>query len=551
MERDNAFHIGICMAGAISAGAYTAGVMDYLIEALEAWEKRRGEPGVPTHRVVIPVIGGSSAGGMTGIIAARALYDDFFPVTDLSGPEGENLFYRSWVELTSDDMFPVMLGTGDLAGGKVYSLLNSDFIGEVADRSLKPAGTRKRRDYIADRLKVFVTTTNLEGFTYNVAFHAASSAPNRYYISRHNDYVCFVLGDEGMEPGGWMNLEFLEGREQNVHTARESAMATGAFPIGLRARKVLRPADAVNANSWISTIKGQDPAKADPLETLNIDGGLINNEPFDLIREVLDSTCWPDPDKAGLDGRNQDYDRFRSTILMIDPFPAHLPEHSGKDDLLSVISSTFGAMMGQLRTKPDHLVAAMSSADAGQYLVAPSRTFPRLGDRTKRTIQGAGAIACGSLGGFGGFLSKEFRVHDFHLGRANCEWFLRHHFTVPKNTTNEIFQQGYRSVSNQTSFTSSSDGGLQIIPIFTKQRDSVPMPVFSSGGDWPVLNEADILRLSPYIRQRIKALLPMLLNKHRKLVKVAGWVYANRWLTGKATEAILKGLKEHNLVKQS
>ena len=27
------------MAGAISAGAYTAGVMDFLIQALDAWEK--------------------------------------------------------------------------------------------------------------------------------------------------------------------------------------------------------------------------------------------------------------------------------------------------------------------------------------------------------------------------------------------------------------------------------------------------------------------------------------------------------------------------------
>jgi hypothetical protein len=28
------FYVGLCMAGAVSAGAYTAGVMDYLLEAL-------------------------------------------------------------------------------------------------------------------------------------------------------------------------------------------------------------------------------------------------------------------------------------------------------------------------------------------------------------------------------------------------------------------------------------------------------------------------------------------------------------------------------------
>ena len=67
-------------AGAVSAGAYTAGVMDFLIETLHNWEQHRGKPGVPTHRVVIPVIGGASAGGMTGILTAAAINQRFQPV---------------------------------------------------------------------------------------------------------------------------------------------------------------------------------------------------------------------------------------------------------------------------------------------------------------------------------------------------------------------------------------------------------------------------------------------------------------------------------------
>ena len=41
------------MAGAISAGAYTAGVMDYLFEALESWQKAKDLdlPGVPKHNI--------------------------------------------------------------------------------------------------------------------------------------------------------------------------------------------------------------------------------------------------------------------------------------------------------------------------------------------------------------------------------------------------------------------------------------------------------------------------------------------------------------------
>ena len=38
---DNPFEIGLVMAGAISAGAYTAGVVDFLIQALDEWEKAK------------------------------------------------------------------------------------------------------------------------------------------------------------------------------------------------------------------------------------------------------------------------------------------------------------------------------------------------------------------------------------------------------------------------------------------------------------------------------------------------------------------------------
>ncbi|MDP4828241.1 MAG: hypothetical protein NWR73_11165, partial [Flavobacteriales bacterium] len=62
------------MAGAVSAGCYSAGVLDYLFEILDLWEK--GRKGlipeleeftslIPQHNVVIDAIGGASAGGMT------------------------------------------------------------------------------------------------------------------------------------------------------------------------------------------------------------------------------------------------------------------------------------------------------------------------------------------------------------------------------------------------------------------------------------------------------------------------------------------------------
>lgn len=64
------------MAGSVSAGAYTAGVIDYLMEAFENWEKVRGrDNSIPTHKVEIDVLGGSSGGGMTAAMAFFAFWD--------------------------------------------------------------------------------------------------------------------------------------------------------------------------------------------------------------------------------------------------------------------------------------------------------------------------------------------------------------------------------------------------------------------------------------------------------------------------------------------
>ena len=60
-----------------------------------------------------------------------------------------------------------------------------------------------------------------------------------------------------------------------------------------------------------------------------------------------------------------------------------------------------------------------------RFLIVPRRGF-----RADGTLEPF-TIACGSLGGFGGFLSRKFREHDYQLGRRNCQWFLKQYFALP------------------------------------------------------------------------------------------------------------------------
>jgi hypothetical protein len=41
-DNKNVYEIGLAMAGAISAGAYSAGVVDFLFQALHEWELANG-----------------------------------------------------------------------------------------------------------------------------------------------------------------------------------------------------------------------------------------------------------------------------------------------------------------------------------------------------------------------------------------------------------------------------------------------------------------------------------------------------------------------------
>jgi Patatin-like phospholipase len=505
------FYVGICMAGAISAGAYTAGVMDFLIEALELWEqaKREKRSNVPTHRVQIPVIGGASAGGMTGIITAAGINGDIPPVQipqpgNLFQERPDNIFYHSWVDLTRADIFPAMLEPDDIAPNTVHSLLNSDFIDILAKRATQPnQGKWVHRPYIDDHLKIFATLTNIQGFTYALSFKRIRPEKLDYFVQSHNDYACFVLNrsERQYKKDGWIPLDF----RNNVNTdlAAVAAMATGAFPIGLRARHVDRDAIYVNQAEWLREITEHFPVKEQPYKALVVDGGLINNEPFEKVQDVL----------AQFTGQKevdtQDFNKFQSTVLMIEPFPTYERKFGSGDLLLNVFGNTIGAMLGQLRTKPSILIEALSSNNAGQFLIAPVRSVPHTSGGEKLEY-GEKAIACGSLGGFGGFLNKEFRIHDFFLGRANCEKFLRDYFTFRAGTKNPIFKAGYSEVRNTQPYRSRIDKSLQIIPLM-KSEGEYPLPIFSSGKNWPVRLDDDISRFKPMIKNRLD---PLLRNLH-------------------------------------
>src|ERR1700689_129308 len=145
------FAIAINMAGAVSAGAYTAGVLDFLMEALEEWEKAQlafrahlsnpiatGEvPNpVPLHDVSIEAFSGASAGGMCAAIASVMVQSRFDHITDPGAQNSNNTFYEAWVNKID---ITELLATDDVQNGKpLISLLDSTIIDSIAKAALTP-----------------------------------------------------------------------------------------------------------------------------------------------------------------------------------------------------------------------------------------------------------------------------------------------------------------------------------------------------------------------------------------------------------------------------
>ncbi|MFP9119127.1 patatin-like phospholipase family protein [Flavobacterium sp. RNTU_13] len=488
MNSKDTFYAGICMAGAVSAGAYTAGVMDYLLEALEHWEKAKklqdeGKlTGVPKHNFLIEVLGGASAGGMTAAITAAGIQEDFKPVTAKNYTDENisknNPLYNSWVNLKEGtdskgkhrDMMDLLLDTADIEADafnpskEVRAGFNSNFIKDIADSMLdKRVSSIYKRPYIAPGLEVFTTLTNLRGFAYKVQFKT-STGLREHRMRMHRDYAFFKIDesadDSYLSADGRIPVHFNAPDGLNTGILKQAAMSTGAFPVGLESRELTRARHYIEKSKYINLLEAEKVEyhflPEGDFVSLNVDGGVINNEPYEITEQLLEDRREArllNEYQRLLDANDDDINtppfnvpeiardatNFESIVLMIDPFPSddiNEDAFRAQKAWRNVLPTILSAMRSQLMMKDEQIKRAYLDEDYTRFLIMPQRTDENHEDQ-KYTI------ACGSLGGFGGFFSKEFRKHDYFLGRRNCQRFLQRHFTVAANAHNPILDYGY------------------------------------------------------------------------------------------------------------
>lgn len=498
------FEIGLTMAGAVSAGAYTAGVMDFFFEALESYSNAKRIPGWdgPTHDVRIPIMSGASAGGMTSSICAlhvfRAAFDHVWP----QNPEKKtprrrrNRLYSSWVE---DIDIRRLLETSDIdasaAGAPVRSLLCCDVIDRIVDDAFDLDGEIRAPQWVGrdgdPSLRVRLTLTNLRGVPYAFDIYGAGD-PRRYGMLNHADLLDFKIGVAPTSEPGVYALDIRDTTTPDWDLFRTAAKATGAFPIGLAPRRISRDSSQYE---YISRIRyGDDVARPDkwidsvnPYEFVAVDGGAIDNEPLEMTRRFLSGGA---EKRIKNDGINTD-----KAVILIAPFPNFLeaktqqaqgPTSGDETDLslARVATTLLSTLTDQARFKPDELRRAADAEYYSRYLVSPSREPIGTPESIKYPI------ACGAMGGFSGFLHHSFRRHDYLLGRRNAQAFLRWHFLLPEKA--ELFSEFVgdrekwlvREPGNPAALkaiATRTESGLRALPIIPLFGDLVNEIVIPSG----------------------------------------------------------------------
>ena len=548
------FEIGLVLAGTVSAGAYTAGVIDFLTEALDAWDitLEGKNPLAPTSKVVLKVISGASGGGVIASIIGRVSPYAFPHVNAATENDNTgNLFYDVWVNKLD---ISGMLSTEDLSGNKPPpSVLNVapidnagkmlvQFVGHPLGET--GSGTPITRRWLDPTLSIFLTMTNLRGLSYKVDFNGGTSVDpllQQNFIN-HADYVRFDLDtrpgvDTPVRPDAfgvslWRTGDSFIGWD----SVAPFGVATGAFPVGFKARNLSRPLDhyayrivtttAVDGTTCVQWFPPDWDAFRDDAGNINptysfpcVDGGGTDNSPVELARTTLAGVCDRNPRDGNIANR---------AIVLVDPFAEKTA--LGPEALDSFVDTLFPFLSS--------LIGEARYATADLLLAADDNVFSRFMVTARRgELTGSQALATSGLGAFQGFLCRDFREHDYFLGRRNAHDFLKNQFALPDS--NPLFESWSDEQKTEFRTPSGSVNYLPIIPLFGTAKNPPQYPAWPAGK----LNPDD---LADPIRERLKAVVAALENTEISsniLVKALLWPVIAQ-VDSRMFDAIMAAIKE-------
>lgn len=509
------FELGLVLGGTVSAGAYTAGALDLLIEALDAWHAAN-----PPHTVSVKVAGGSSGGAVCaailGLVSGRAMAPVHGEYAALvADQQYRNPFWNLWVNqfqiarlLAIDDLAaPIPDPPGAPAGPpqRVASLLDCRMIDESAADLVRfgQHGALRRRSYFAAPFRVAVTLANMRGIPFRAEVPTYGHYTGTAYLE-HDDYAWFAFAN-GAAAAEARPDEFWLDRDGDYQRLADFATASAAMPLGLAARALTRPAahylwrPAVRATNggpvidWPRPDWSELPGVDDDSDYVftSVDGGTFNNDPVRLVHRAL----------AGLIGVNpiKPQEATRA-MLMIDPLATQRQPIAPPGRSLAAVAA---GIVGTMTQAARYLTADMELFGRddvfSRFQLVPTRPEPgRVGEA---------ALAGTSLGALAGFCAREVRVHDYLLGRSNMREYLRSELVL--SDANSLFARWPLELRKQYAMDQNGDPASTVGPHFLPVVPVLPSVPQAAVPPWPkgaLVPQA----LAPALRHRLESVLATL-----------------------------------------
>jgi len=473
---DNTFHLGLTMAGAVSAGCYTSGVIDYLFEVLDLWDKAKegnvegiDSTLVPRHNVVIDAMGGTSAGGMTTVISTLyALKGKLNPVKEIpkNPMESQNILYDSWVHLDDGEekTFKKIWDTDDL-NGELKSLFNSKVIDAIATKALDMGGNiddyesyikENLPKFISKDLEILISHTLLRGIPLSVDFKTEIARRLRN-SPKHNTFEHYFVSHFKLNKGLSVNensyLWFNPFIKKFSDKIKLSTISTGAFPIGLAYRKFDNEQfsdeyiKSVTKRVIYANFGVENPDIDNNIElgnypdnftSVSVDGGAMNNEPYREVGSILRSKFHKD---------ENEYQNYG--LIMIDPFPDNddiKREYKEPTNLLKVVPAIIQTLWNQAKVKRKEMLEQYNDDFFKGVIYPVKHILDSDGNYLKKDKN---PIISASFNAFGGFLDVNFRVHDFFLGRNNARNFVQYFGSIPYDPVNGNIHPIHKEWTNE------------------------------------------------------------------------------------------------------
>jgi len=424
------FEIGLTLTGSVSAGAYTAGVIDFLLEALENWENKKQQNhaqfgddysqwDTPWHSIIVKGLSGASGGGVTCGMILNAIGGQIDPVSQpISGNAPNNDFYNAWVNGIGIDQ---LTQTDDLTNGSSASILDGNIIPNIAGNILQPAnfGNKLYRNYISESLRATITITNLRGIPYYLKNEGIGANQLVYY--RNADYVKFALNrndQAGTADAVSIPYNTADPCFSGGYAALKAAcLATCAFPAAFPAQPVTQ-----NTNMYFLRANSNNLALTpnQPYTFLSSDGGICNTNPFELLHTDMLPVGETSNPRNGTD--------VERSIIIVAPLDTDMTVDSydmTNNGLPAVLAQVIGAIRNEAEFTDEQISLALDEDIYSRFIIAPTRY-----DVSGTQVQ-TPAITGTTLQDFGAFLSQDFRQHDYFLGRMNAQLFFKKHFAIP------------------------------------------------------------------------------------------------------------------------